>query len=180
MNLPNSVTFLRILLIPLLVYFLLSPHIPYGNIIAVGIFVVVAASDALDGYLARKLKQETVVGKLFDPLADKILVISALLCMVEIGRVSSVPVILMIARDLAVSGLRMAACLPVGMASSSGKIIAAGKLGKYKAALLDVAVAILILNWPYGNLILWLGVILAIVSGIDYFIKNKEILNGGV
>ena len=171
MNLPNSVTFLRILLIPLLVYILLSPHIPYGNIIAVVIFGIVAASDALDGYLARKLKQETIVGKLFDPLADKILVISALLCMVEIGRVPSVPVILIIARDLAVSGLRMAA-------SSSGKIIAADKLGKYKAALLDVAVGILILNWPYGNLVLWLGVILAVVSGIDYFVRNKEILNG--
>jgi CDP-diacylglycerol--glycerol-3-phosphate 3-phosphatidyltransferase len=173
LNLPNSVTFLRILLIPLLVYFLLSPHIPYGNIIAVAIFVVVAASDALDGYLARKLKQETVVGKLFDPIADKLLVISALLCLVEIGRVSSIPVILIIARDFAVSGLRMAA-------SSSGKIIAADKLGKYKAALLDVAVAILILNWPYGNLILWLGAILAVVSGVDYFIKNKEILSGRV
>ncbi len=171
MNLPNSVTFLRILLIPLLVYFLLSPHIPNGNIIAVVIFGIVAASDALDGYLARKLKQETVIGKIFDPVADKILVLSALLCLVELGRVSSIPVMLIIARDFAVTGLRIAA-------GSSGKIIAADKMGKYKAALLDVAAGILILNWPYGNLILWMGVILAVISGIDYFIKNRGIFNG--
>jgi len=171
LNLPNSVTFLRVLFIPLLVYFLLTPQIPHGNIIAVVIFAAVAASDALDGYLARRLKQETVIGKFMDPLADKILVISALLCLVEIRWVSSVPVIIIIVRDMAVIGLRL-------VASSSGKIIAADKLGKYKAALLDVAVAMLILNLPYGNLVLWLGVVLAAVSGIEYFIKNGDMLRG--
>ena len=169
MNLPNSVTFLRVIFIPLLIYFLLTPQIPHGNIIAVVIFAAVAASDALDGYLARRLKQETVIGKFMDPLADKILVISALLCLVEIRWVSSIPVIIIIVRDMAVIGLRLAA-------SSSGKIIAADTLGKYKAALLDVAVAMLILNLPYGNLVLWLGVVLAVVSGIEYFMKNKELL----
>ncbi len=171
MNLPNSVTFLRIIFIPLLVYVLLSPNIPNGSIIAVVIFAAVAVSDAIDGYLARRLKQETVMGKFMDPLADKILVISALLCLVEIRWVSSVPVIVIIVRDFAVTGLRLAA-------SSSGKIIAADRLGKYKTALLDVAVAMLILNLPYGNQVLWLGVILAVVSGIEYFIKNLESLNG--
>jgi len=171
LNLPNSVTFLRIIFIPLLVYYLLSPQIPHGNIIAVVIFAAVAATDALDGYLARKLKQETVIGKFMDPLADKILVISALLCLVEIRWVSSIPVIIIIVRDMAVIGLRLAA-------SSSGNIIAADTLGKYKAALLDIAVAMLILNLPYGNLVLWLGVFLAVVSGIEYFIKNKELLRG--
>jgi len=171
LNLPNSVTFLRILFIPLLVYYLLSPQIPYSNIIAVVIFAAVAASDALDGYLARRLKQETVIGKFMDPLADKILVISALLCLVEIRWVSSVPVIIIIVRDFAVIGLRLAA-------SSSGKIIAADMLGKYKTAFLDVAVAMLILNLPYGNLVLWIGVILTVVSGIEYFFKNKELLRG--
>jgi CDP-diacylglycerol--glycerol-3-phosphate 3-phosphatidyltransferase len=171
LNLPNSVTFLRIIFIPLLVYYLLSPQIPHGNIIAVVIFAVVAASDALDGYLARRLKQETVIGKFMDPLADKILVISALLCLVEIRSVSSIPVIIIIVRDMAVIGLRLAA-------SSSGKIIAADTLGKYKTAFLDVAVAMLILNLPYGALVLWIGVVLAVVSGIEYFIKNRELLNG--
>jgi CDP-diacylglycerol--glycerol-3-phosphate 3-phosphatidyltransferase len=171
LNLPNSVTFLRIIFIPLLVYYLLSPQIPHGNIIAVVIFAAVAASDTLDGYLARRLKQETVIGKFMDPLADKILVISALICLVEIRWVSSIPVIIIIVRDMAVIGLRLAA-------SSSGKIIAADTLGKYKAALLDVAVAMLILNLPYGNLVLWLGVVLAVVSGIEYFYKNRDLLRG--
>jgi len=171
LNLPNSVTFLRVLFIPLLVYFLLTPQILHGNIIAVVVFAIVAASDALDGYLARRLKQETVIGKFMDPLADKILVISALLCLVEIRWVSSIPVIIIIVRDMAVIGLRLAA-------SSSGKIIAADTLGKYKAALLDVAVVMLILNLPYGNLVLWLGVVLAVISGIEYFMKNKELLRG--
>jgi len=135
------------------------------------IFAAVAASDAVDGYLARRLKQETVIGKFMDPLADKILVISALLCLVEIRWVSAVPVIIIIVRDLAVIGLRLAA-------SSSGKIIAADMLGKYKTALLDVAVAMLILNLPYGNLVLWISVILTVVSGVEYFAKNKELLRG--
>jgi len=171
LNLPNSVTFLRIITIPLLVYFLLSPQIPNSNVFAVAIFVIVAASDALDGWLARRFGQVTVIGKFMDPLADKILVISALLCMVEIRWVSSVPVIIIIVRDLAVIGLRL-------VASSSGRIIAADKLGKYKTALLDVAVAMLILNLPYGVQVLWLGVILTVISGIEYFIKNKELLRG--
>jgi CDP-diacylglycerol--glycerol-3-phosphate 3-phosphatidyltransferase len=171
LNLPNSVTFLRIIFIPLLVYFLLSPHFPSGNIIAVVIFAAVAASDAIDGYLARRFKQETAAGKFFDPLADKILVISALLCLVELRWVSSIPVIIIIVRDFAVTGLRLAA-------SSSGKIIAADMLGKYKTALLDVAVGMLILNLPYGNLVLWIGVILTVVSGIEYFAKNWVILRG--
>ena len=172
MNLPNSVTLLRILFIPLLVYYILSPHIPNSNVIAVVIFAAVAASDAIDGYLARKFKQETVIGKLMDPLADKILVISALLCLVEIRWVSSIPVMIIIARDFAVTGLRIAA-------SSTGKIIAADRLGKYKAALLDVAVAMLILNLPYGNQVLWLGVIISVISGIEYFMKHSEILLNG-
>ncbi|MFH1710550.1 MAG: CDP-diacylglycerol--glycerol-3-phosphate 3-phosphatidyltransferase [bacterium] len=173
MNLPNSVTFLRILFIPLLVYFLLSPHIPGSNVIAVVIFVVVAGSDAVDGYLARRFKQETVIGKFMDPLADKILVISALLCLVEIRWVSAVPVMIIIARDLAVTGLRLAA-------SSSGRIIAADMLGKYKTVLLDLAVAMLILNLPYGSLVLWIGVVLTVVSGIEYFIKDREMLSGRI
>ena len=171
MNLPNLVTFLRIIFIPLLVYILLSPGIPNGRIIAVLVFVIVAITDAVDGYLARRLKQETALGKLLDPLADKILVISALLCLMELRIVAALPVIIIIIRDFAVDGLRMAA-------GSSGKIIAADILGKYKTALLDVAVAMLILNLPYGTFVLWIGVILSVISGIEYFIKNKELLGG--
>ena len=171
MNLPNRITFLRILFIPLLVYYLLSPPLPYNRLIAVVIFVSVAFSDAVDGYLARRLNQETTLGKFLDPLADKILVLSALLCLVEIRWISSIPVIIIIVRDLAVIGLRLAA-------SSSGRIIAADSLGKLKAVLLDVAVAMLILGLPYGTQVLWFGVILAVISGFEYFYKNWNLLNG--
>ncbi len=171
MNLPNSITFLRILLIPLIVYLLLSPAFPNATILVVVIFVVVALSDYIDGYLARKLGQETTLGKFLDPLADKILVLSALLCFVELRVVPSVPVIILIARDLAVDGLRM-------VAGSSGRIIAADKLGKYKTVLLDVAVILLMLNVPGSVQFLWLGVLLSVVSGVSYFMKNWSSVNG--
>ena len=171
MNLPNSVSFLRILFIPLIVFLLLSPSIPYGRTIAIAVFVIVALSDYIDGYLARKLEQETTLGKFLDPLADKILVISVLLCFVELKAISSVPVMLIIARDLAVSGLRM-------VASSSGRIIAADTLGKWKAAALDVSAVLLMLNVPGSVPFLWACVLLSVVSGILYFTKNWGLLNG--
>jgi CDP-diacylglycerol--glycerol-3-phosphate 3-phosphatidyltransferase len=170
LNLPNSVTFLRILSIPLIVYLLLSTGIPNNDLIAVVIFAIVAFSDAVDGYLARRLNQVTVLGKLLDPLADKVLVLSVLLCFVELRVVSSIPVMILIARDLLVSGIRMAA-------GASGKIIAAEKLGKYKAALLDIACAMIILGIKYGNWVLWLGVILSVVSGVQIF--SREWGNNG-
>ena len=171
MTLPNWVTLLRILFIPLLVFFLLSPNVAYNREIAVVIFVTVAISDYFDGFLARRLKQETAFGKFLDPLADKILVISALLCLVELKAISSVPVIIIIVRDFMVIALRLAA-------SSSGKIIAADRLGKYKTFILDVAAAMLISRLPYGDWMLWLGVAAAVVSGIEYFAKNWSILHG--
>ena len=94
MNLPNSVTLTRIIFIPLIVYLFLSPAVPYAMTAAVVLFAIVALSDYLDGYLARKLKQETTLGKFLDPLADKVLILSALLCLIELGLISSVPVIM--------------------------------------------------------------------------------------
>lgn len=173
MNLPNRVTLLRILFIPLMVLYLLVQSLPHNKLIAVVIFAVIAFSDALDGYLARRLKQVTTLGKFLDPLADKILVLSALVCLVETGYVSSVPVIMIIARDMMVTGLRLAA-------SSSGRIIAADKLGKYKAFILDIAVIMLIADIPFGGFVLWLGVFLALVSGIDYLYRNWRCLGGRV
>jgi len=171
LNLPNRITLIRILFIPLLVYYLLSPNLPYNKLISVVIFVSVALSDAVDGYVARKLKQVTTLGMFLDPVADKILVISALLCLVELRAISAVPVIIVIFRDLAIMGLRLAA-------STSGRIIAADSLGKTKAAVLDLAAAMLILGLPYGNEVLWIGVALSVISGIEYFYKNRRVLNG--
>jgi CDP-diacylglycerol---glycerol-3-phosphate 3-phosphatidyltransferase len=171
LNLPNRISLLRIVLIPLLVLVLLKTSIPHSKLIAVSLFVVIALTDALDGYLARSMGQVTTLGKFLDPLADKVLVICALLCLVELNVINTIPVMILVVRDLTVSGLRMAA-------SGSGRIIAADTLGKYKTAILDLAVAMLIIRLPYGDIVLWIGVVLAVVSGIDMLIKNKEALNG--
>jgi CDP-diacylglycerol---glycerol-3-phosphate 3-phosphatidyltransferase len=171
LNLPNRISLLRILLIPLLVLVLLKTDLAQTKLISVSIFVIVALTDALDGYLARRFKQVTILGKFLDPLADKILVICALLCLVELDIINTIPVMILIVRDFSVSGLRMAA-------SSHGRIIAADTLGKYKAAVLDAAVAMLIVGIPYGDIVLWLGVTLAVVSGTVMIYKNKEALNG--
>jgi CDP-diacylglycerol--glycerol-3-phosphate 3-phosphatidyltransferase len=171
LNLPNSITLLRIVSIPLLVAVLLSPSLPQFRIAAAVLFAVIAISDAVDGYFARKFGQVTTLGKFLDPLADKALVISALICLVELRTVPSVPVIIIIVRDLMASALRMAA-------SSKGKVIAAERMGKYKAAILDIAVIMLILLMPFGIQVLWVGVILAVVSAVDMTVKNKEVLRG--
>lgn len=140
-------------------------------LIADAIFIVVAVSDYFDGYLARKLDQETPLGKFLDPLADKILVLTALICLVELRYIGSVPVIIIVVRDLTVTALRLAAI-------SLGRIIAAERLGKYKTAVLDVAIAMLIVRMPYSDMVLWVGVALAVISGIDYLVKNREVLYG--
>ena len=171
MNLPNSITLVRILSIPLLVFLLLFKHVPGGALTADIVFIVVAVSDYVDGYLARKLNEETSLGKFLDPLADKILVLTALICLVELGSVGSVPVVIIMVRDLTVTALRLAAI-------SSGRIIAAERLGKYKTAVLDVAVAMLMVGMPYSDMVLWVGVALAVISGTDYLIKNREVLYG--
>jgi CDP-diacylglycerol---glycerol-3-phosphate 3-phosphatidyltransferase len=170
LNLPNGISLLRILLVPLLVLYLLSTNIPNNSTIAAVIFILVAISDYFDGYLARKLKQETTLGKFLDPLADKILTISALICLVELKAISSIPVIIIVIRDFSVSALRL-------VAASDGKIIAADKLGKYKAAILDIAVVFLILGIPGSVQFLWVGVLLSVVSGLSIFTKNWSALS---
>jgi CDP-diacylglycerol---glycerol-3-phosphate 3-phosphatidyltransferase len=170
LNLPNSITLIRILLIPLLAFILLS-SVPNHMVIAAVLFVIIAATDYVDGYLARKLKEVTTLGKFLDPLADKIMVITVLLCLVALNIISVIPVMIVVIRDLTVDGLRM-------VAGSSGRIIAADMLGKYKAVLLDLAIILLILGVPYSVWVLWAGVIFAVVSGINYFYKNWEVMNG--
>ena len=172
MNLPNGISLLRILLIPLLIFLLLS-DMPRGNYYAAGIFAIVAASDALDGYLARKLKKISKLGKLLDPLADKLLVISALFCLLELDAISIFPLLIIVARDLTVDGLR-------AVAGAGGKIIAADMPGKVKTAVLDIAVIMLILNISGGNYVLWAGVVLSVLSGANYFAGNWKLLSGRI
>lgn len=169
-NVPNLLTLTRILLIPVFVVLFATPD-PQRSIIAAIVFVVAAVTDLLDGYLARRSGQVTKLGKLLDPIADKLLVLSALILLVNVDRVSALVAILIIAREVAVTGVR-------AIAATEGMIIAAETTGKYKMALQVIAIVLLVLEGTalsaLGNLhlagivTLYLSLILGYVSGAQY------------
>lgn len=169
-NVPNLLTLTRILLIPVFVMLFATPD-PHRSIIAAIVFTVAAVTDLLDGYLARRSGQVTKLGKLLDPIADKLLVLSALILLVNVDRVSALVAILIIAREVAVTGIR-------AIAATEGMIIAAETSGKYKMALQVIAIVLLILEGTalsaLGNLhlagivTLYLSLILGYVSGAQY------------
>ncbi|MBY0247352.1 MAG: CDP-diacylglycerol--glycerol-3-phosphate 3-phosphatidyltransferase [Nitrospiraceae bacterium] len=170
LNLPNFLTLVRILLIPVFVVIFLAPT-PDRSLLAAVIFTVAAVTDLLDGYIARRTGQVTKLGKLLDPLADKLLVLSALILLVNIDRVSAVVALLIIARELAVTGIR-------AIAAGERLIIAAEVTGKYKMALQVIAIVLLILEGTglaeLGNLhlagtgTLYLSLMLGYISGGQY------------
>ena len=169
-NLPNFLTLVRICLIPVFVVVFLAPT-PDRSLVAAVIFTVAAVTDLLDGYIARRTGQITKLGKLLDPIADKLLVLSALILLVNIDRVSALVALLIIARELAVTGIR-------AIAAGERLIIAAETTGKYKMALQVVAIVFLILEGTglaeFGNLhlagtaILYVSLVLGYVSGGQY------------
>ena len=173
MNLPNKLTLLRIVAIPVFNVVLLMGH----RYIATIIFIAAAITDMLDGHIARKYNLVTNFGKLMDPLADKLLVMSALICLVELDNVAGWMVIVILAREFAVTGLRQ-------VAASEGIVIAAGITGKIKTITQMIAIPLLLLdNWPcryigfpLDQVFLWIAVIMTIVSGAEYIIKNKQLL----
>ena len=124
MNLPNKLTILRVLLIPLFVFFLLVPVVPYSNYIAVVIFIVASLTDLADGKIARKYNLVTNFGKFMDPLADKLLVCSAMICLVATGQLTAWMVIVIISREFIISGFRL-------VAADNGVVIAASYWGKF-------------------------------------------------
>jgi CDP-diacylglycerol--glycerol-3-phosphate 3-phosphatidyltransferase len=170
LNLPNFITFTRILLIPVFVVLFITPT-EDRSLSAAIVFVVAAVTDLLDGYLARRNGQVTTLGKLLDPIADKLLVLSALILLVNLDRVSALIAILIIAREVAVTGIR-------AIAAGEGMVIAAETTGKYKMALQVVAIVLLILEdtflSDFGNLhlagivTLYLSLLLGYVSGGQY------------
>jgi len=172
MNLANKLTVLRIALIPLFLAFVLS-GLPYSDFVAEAIFLTAAVTDALDGYVARKRKEITNLGKLLDPLADKLLVAAAIICLVEIGRISTWVAVVIIGREFLVTGLR-------GVAATEGIVIAASKAAKFKTVIQIAALAMLIvddfliglLGFSPGVWILYLAVALTVYSGIDYVVKT--------
>jgi CDP-diacylglycerol--glycerol-3-phosphate 3-phosphatidyltransferase len=170
LNVPNLITLTRILLIPVFVGLFVTPD-PDRSIMAAVVFVTAAVSDLLDGYLARRSGQVTKLGKLLDPIADKLLVLSALILLLNIDRVSALVAILILAREVAVTGVR-------AIAASEGLIIQAETTGKYKMALQVIAIVLLILEGTdlaalgnvhlAGTVTLYLSLLLGYVSGGQY------------
>ena len=176
MNLPNKLTILRVILIPFFVFFMLAPYFEgYGNYIAVAIFIIASFTDFLDGYLARRDNLVTNFGKFMDPLADKLLVCAALICLIQTGQLPAWVVIIIISREFIISGFRL-------IASDNGVVIAASYWGKFKTVSQMLMVIVMILNIPHiafeilGTVLMWLAVVLTIVSLLDYIVKNKDVL----
>lgn len=171
MNLANWLTFARIVLIPIFMIFILI-RIPYGEYIAATVFIIAASTDGLDGYIARSRNEVTKLGKLMDPLADKLLVTAALISLVEVELVPAWIAVLIIGREFAVTGLRT-------IAADEGVILSASKLGKLKTVFQITAVVTLLLNeffiykldFSLGLLILYIAAFITILSGADYFMK---------
>jgi len=172
LNLPNKLTVGRMLAVPVLIAALMLGHYYLSAVI----FILAALTDMIDGMIARKYGLITNFGKIMDPLADKLLVISALVCLVELGDVAGWMVIVILAREFIVTGLRT-------VAAASGLVIAAGSTGKIKTVLQMIAVAALLLkNWPFyyigvpfAQIMLWAAVIMTVISGIEYIITNKQV-----
>lgn len=172
MNVPNQLTLGRVIAVP----FFIALYLMGWDTIAAVLFILASATDALDGYLARKNNLVTNFGKIMDPLADKVLVVSALVLLVEAGEVAGWMLIVILAREFAVAGLRT-------VAAADGKVIAAGTTGKIKTILQMLAVPLLLLhNWPFSYInipmdqaLLWACVIMTVVSGAEYIIKNISV-----
>jgi CDP-diacylglycerol--glycerol-3-phosphate 3-phosphatidyltransferase len=170
-NLPNTISILRIGVIPALFALLFSPGPAMSLVIAI-LFIAAALTDLLDGYIARKYQIEPTMGKFLDPIADKLIVNTAMILMIPIGRIPAWIVAVIIIRDFAVDGIR-------NIASSEGMIIQASPLGKRKTLCEIFAVSALMIHFPFigadahaiGMIILYIALILTVISGIDYFIK---------
>jgi CDP-diacylglycerol---glycerol-3-phosphate 3-phosphatidyltransferase len=167
-NLPNVLSLVRIFLVPVLVVFLIVVPRPY-NLTAAVVFLAAVLTDWLDGRIARHTRQVTTLGKLLDPMADKLLISASLISLVQVGRVQAWMVVLIVCRDLAITGLR-------GIAASQNIIIQANEFGKATMIAEVVAVALLILNWPPSSVALGQGalvvaILLSLASGAAYFRK---------
>ena len=178
MNLPNKLTVLRVLMIPFFVLFMLVNIAGAADKwIAVALFVAASLTDFLDGHLARKYHLVTNFGKFMDPLADKLLVSAAMICLVEMGRLPAWIVIIIISREFIISGFRL-------IASDNGVVIAASYWGKFKTVFQMAMIIVLICNlggafvWVETALI-WISLILTVVSLADYVVKNIDVLKEG-
>ena len=168
-------TILRVIMIPFFVFFMLADMGNAGKYTALVLFIAASLTDTLDGYLARKYNQVTNFGKFMDPLADKLLVCSALICLMDVGKLPSWAVIVIISREFIISGFRL-------VASDNGIVIAASWWGKSKTISQMVMIILMIADFGgvFGTLetiLLYVAVILTVVSMIDYIWKNRQVLS---
>ncbi len=179
MNLANRITLARIILVPVFLL-IVSVRIKYGYILAAAVFILAASTDGLDGYMARKRKEVTRLGKFMDPLADKLLISAALVSLVELDKISAWVAFIIIGREFAVTGLR-------AIAAADGVVISASKLGKVKTITQIIAIVFLfihdfpfhLLNIPIGKLTMGVAVVFTVWSGYDYFKKARYLLKIG-
>lgn len=169
MNLANKLTLARVFLLPLFLLFFLA-NFPYSGPISAIIFFVASMTDMLDGYVARKRNQTTKFGKLMDPLADKLLVSTALISLVGKGDVPSWVVIIMIGREFAVTGLR-------SLALAESVVISANIYGKMKTVFQIIAIIALLIKLPYAIYLLYIAMIMTLISGFYYFYKYNYLIN---
>lgn len=178
MNLPNKITIARVFMIPVFLFFMLTDFLTYGKYIAVAVFIIACLTDALDGYIARKNNLITNFGKFMDPLADKLLVCSALICFVELKLIPAWIIIVIISREFIISGFRL-------VASDSGVVIAASYWGKFKTISQMVMSILLIINIDntlfntLEQIFIYLALMLTVISLIDYLWKNKSVITEG-
>ncbi len=177
MNLPNKLTILRVLLIPFFVFFMLTDWWGYtGRLIALALFCVASFTDYLDGHIARKRGLVTNFGKFMDPLADKLLVCSALICFVELGELPAWIVIIIMARDFIISGFRL-------VASDNGVVIAANMWGKFKTVSQMIMTILVILDigelWLLTEIFIYLALALTVISLEEYIRQNVHVLKEG-
>ena len=170
LNVPNTLTMLRILLVPVLVVVLLS-NAPNGSTWAAAVFALAAVTDGLDGYIARSRRMITTFGKVMDPIADKLLIAAALITLVGLERVEAWVAMVIIAREFAVSGLRVAA-------AQQGVVIPASPLGKLKTVVQVWAIFAVIATGDHGawwaQVLLYMSVVVTVISGADYFLNFRR------
>ena len=181
-NIPNMLSLSRVFLAPIVLIFLtiriktpvkffepLGIEVSIGDLLAVTVFIIAAITDSLDGYIARRFKLVTNLGKFIDSLADKVLVIAALLALIELERLPSWMVMVIVTREFVVTGLRL-------VAAAEGVVIAASPGGKTKTFSQIIAIIMLILNLPGRMIVMWIAMILTVTSGMQYLINGKNIL----
>lgn len=175
MNVPNRLTILRVALIPVFITFMLWDKCPYSDYIAAGVFILACITDFFDGYIARKCGLITTFGKFMDPLADKLLVCSAIICFVANDSMPVWVVIVIISREFIISGFRL-------VAAEKGIVIAASKWGKIKTTVQMVMTIVLIFNFQHPffqvieQILIYAALLFTVISLIEYIYKNKEVL----